>query len=202
MKAMLKIELSRAFNGTSMKLSVIIGLLLALCHFVLRVVPTDILGAYNPYLVSAEPRNLLSGWMAGTITVENEIYKSLVFILAVMPYGTSFYQDKKSGLIKNFYARQKKSTFLVAKSVAAFVSGGVAAVLPLIANLLLTATVYPVVFPEWHTGPQCNGFFVHMYYENFVLYYMLIFVMIFIYAGLIAGLALSIYYLLIIYLLF
>lgn len=192
MTQLIKMELKRAFTGTWMKITLGMGLFLALSHFIFRVLPVDLLSGYNQYVASSTPQNLLSGWMAGSASIENEIYKYIVYLLAVLPYGASYYEDCKNGLVKNIYTRDSKTKFLASKSIAVFLSGGVAAVFPLITNLMLSATVLPVIFPEWNTGPNCDGLFVHFYYHNYILYFSLMFLMVFIYAGLVAGLALSI----------
>lgn len=192
MKQLLKMELKRAYTGGWMKIAVIMCFLLAAEHFVLRVLPLDILSDYNPYVASSTPKNLLSGWMAGTPSLENEIYQYVVYIMIILPFGTSYYSDVKSGLIKNIYTRQNKLKYLISKSIAVFASAGTIAVMPLVMNILLCSTILPAIFPEWSSGPNCDGLFVYMYYENYIIYYLAIFLMIFVYAGLIAGLALSI----------
>lgn len=175
-----------------MKITLVIGALLALCHFIFNVLPLDMFSGYNQYVAASYPHNLITGWMSGSPSVENEIYKTICYILAVMPYGASYYQDFKSGIIKNIYVRENKKKFLLSKSIAVFLSGGIAVVFPLIFSLILCATVLPVIVPQWSLGPHPDGMFVSFYYNNILLYFTMRFVVIFVYGGLIAGLSLSI----------
>lgn len=191
---MIKIELYRALHGMSLKISLLIGALLAVEHFIMRVLPflKYKFDSYHPDLAFALIPNVQSQWMSGTISAENNVYNYIVFLLVTLPYAGSFYLDKKNGVIKNVVTRGNKRYYLIAKSVASYITGGIAAVFPLILNLMLTCTVFPVIRYYWATMINSQGLFVKTALENYILYCVLYMTLIFIFGGLVAGISLSV----------
>lgn len=195
MKAMLKIELERAFKGYGFAMAMIIGALLAVEHYIRFVLPiTDfMLFGFHPDAGSSFIHSVCTSWMGVTFEMEMNIYIYIVVILIMIPHAASYYQDKKSGLLKNFYTRQNKVSYLFSKSIATFLSAGTVAVSPLILSLILTSATLPSLQPHAGViGPVTGAFFVSVYYENVTLYYILYILVIFVYAGLAAGIALTV----------
>lgn len=193
MWVMIKIELDRAFHGIELKVALLLGGLLGLAHFILEVIPSisHIFDGYNPDIAVSIVGNVKESWMGGMINAGINIYQMIVFLLITIPYAASYYTDKKSGIIKNFAIRNKKITYLAAKSVAVFMTAGVAAVFPLLLNLMLTMTVLPVIDYDWYQLPNYKALFMHLAIKNVVAYSLVYMAMIFIFAGLIAGISLS-----------
>ncbi len=54
-----------------------------------------------------------------------------------IPYAASYYTDKRSGIINNYYVRTKRINYLVAKLAAVFLTGGAIVVFPLLLTLYL-----------------------------------------------------------------
>ncbi len=191
---MIKIELYRALHGMSLKISLLIGALLAVEHFIMRVLPflQYKFGGYHPDLGFTSVANVQSQWMAGLNNAENNVYMYIVFLLVTLPYAGSFYLDKKNGVMKNVVTRGNKRYFLIAKSVASYITGGIAAVFPLALNLMLTCTVFPVIRYDWTSMINSQGLFVKTALENYILYCVLYMTLIFIFGGLVAGISLSV----------
>lgn len=152
MGRMIRIELYRAFHGKELKAAMLLGGLLGVAHFVLEVIPLvkHIFDGYNPYIASSVVGNVSEGWMGGMINAEINIYQMVVFLLITIPYAASYYTDRKSGILKNIAIRGEKSIYMVAKSIAVFITAGVSAVFPLLLNLMLTMTVLPVITYDWY----------------------------------------------------
>ncbi len=69
-------------------------------------------------------------------------------ILAALPFGWSFCQERRSGLMDQIYIRAGKKQAFFAKYLATFVSGGVAMALPVLLDLMLNAMVCPYSIPR------------------------------------------------------
>lgn len=76
------------------------------------------------------------------------IYYMLFPILAVLPFGTSYARDEELNYTRNILTRQKKSRYLLAKYLAAFVSGGGRLqVMPMLLSLIVTMPYFPCIPP-------------------------------------------------------
>ena len=177
MGRMIRIELYRAFHGKELKTAILLGGLLGLAHFVLEVIPSvsHIFDGYHPDIASSVVGNVTESWMGG-ITI---------------PYAASFYTDRKAGILKNIAVRGEKIEYLAAKSVAVFMTAGVSAVFPLLLNLMLTMTMFPVINYDWYQLPNYKALFMNLAVKNVIAYCIVYMALIFVFAGLIAGLALS-----------
>lgn len=193
MGRMIRIELYRAFHGKELKTAMLLGGLLGLAHFVLEVIPSvsHIFDGYHPYIASSVVGNVTESWMGGMINPEINIYQMVVFLLITIPYAASFYTDRKAGILKNIVVRGEKREYLAAKSVAVFMTAGVSAVFPLLLNLMLTMTMFPVINYDWYQLPNYKALFMNLAVKNVIAYCIVYMALIFVFAGLIAGLALS-----------
>lgn len=191
-KRMVRIELHRALHGAGMKFVLAVGFALALEHFIFRVIPQmrQMFTGYHPDLGFTSIRSFQSVWM-GKICAENNIYKVIVPLLAVMPYAGSFYMDRKRGIVKNICTRGEKKEYMAAKSTAVFISAGIAAVFPFIVSMILTSAVMPVFNYVWTISPLNEGLFAKLSLHYPILNYFCMMAIMFVFAGLIAGLTLS-----------
>lgn len=191
-KRMVRIELHRALHGTGMKFVLAVGFVLAMEHFIFRVLPEmkQMFAGYDPDLAFTSIRSFQSIWM-GKICAENNIYKVIVPLLAVIPYAGSFYADRKRGIVKNICTRGEKKEYMAAKSTAVFISAGIAAVFPFIVSMILTSTVMPVFNYVWTISPLNEGLFARLSLHYPILNYFCMMAIMFVFAGLIAGLTLS-----------
>lgn len=71
------------------------------------------------------------------------LFYFLLPLLAAIPYGWSYCQDRKSGYYTQVMVRMGKRRYFAAKYLAVFVTGGLAVAIPLIADLLVCALLLP-----------------------------------------------------------
>ena len=70
-------------------------------------------------------------------------------------------------------------------------TAGVSAVFPLLLNLMLTMTMFPVINYDWYQLPNYKALFMNLAVKNVIAYCIVYMALIFVFAGLIAGLTLS-----------
>lgn len=198
MKAIYTNEIKRAFNTIGMKLALLVGCALSIWHVITVIMP---ISEGQNYELSANaiddlyvPISLFSTWMGNELfPIQSYIFYLILPLLAVLPFGSSFFEDIKSGYIINVCTRVEKKIYFKAKYLAVFLSGGVAVVAPLLLNLVLSSMFMPAFIPDNGTVGTISP--TTMVYEVFFthpLIYVLMFIVIdFIFAGVIATLALS-----------
>ena len=115
-------------------------------------------------------------WIGGEVfSVAVSLFYTLLPLLAILPYGSSFSEEVHSGYIKVVISRCGRRTYFLSKFAAAFVSGGAVIVLPQTVSLLICAAVFPAVKPNV------------IYHQYLALHHWIDFV----FAGLFACLAIS-----------
>ena len=198
MKAIYTNEIKRAFNTIGMKLALLVGCALSIWHVITVIMP---ISEGQNYELSADviddlyvPISLFSTWMGNELfPIQSYIFYLILPLLAVLPFGSSFFEDIKSGYIINVCTRVEKKIYFKAKYLAVFLSGGVAVVAPLLLNLVLSSMFMPAFIPDNGTVGTISP--TTMAYEVFFthpLVYVLMFIVIdFIFAGVMATLALS-----------
>ena len=198
MKAIYTNEIKRAFNTIGMKLALLVGCALSVWHVITVIMP---ISEGQNYELSASaiddlyvPISLYSTWMGNELfPIQSYIFYLILPLLAVLPFGRSFFEDIKSGYIINVCTRVEKKIYFKAKYLAVFLSGGVAVAAPLLLNLVLSSMFMPAFIPDNGTVGTISP--TTMAYEVFFthpLVYVLMFIVIdFIFAGVIATLALS-----------
>ena len=198
MKAIYTNEIKRAFNTIGMKLALLVGCALSIWHVITVIMP---ISEGQNYELSADviddlyvPISLFSTWMGNELfPIQSYIFYLILPLLAVLPFGSSLFEDIKSGYIINVCTRVEKKIYFKAKYLAVFLSGGVAVVAPLLLNLVLSSMFMPAFIPDNGTVGTISP--TTMVYEVFFthpLIYVLMFIVIdFIFAGVIATLALS-----------
>ena len=198
MKAIYTNEIKRAFNTIGMKLALLVGCALSIWHVITVIMP---ISEGQNYELSADviddlyvPISLYSTWMGNELfPIQSYIFYLILPLLAVLPFGRSFFEDIKSGYIINVCTRVEKKIYFKAKYLAVFLSGGVAVAAPLLLNLVLSSMFMPAFIPDNGTVGTISP--TTMAYEVFFthpLVYVLMFIVIdFIFAGVMATLALS-----------
>ncbi len=196
MKELLKIELKRGFQNYAFLIAVLIGVLITVSHYIMNVIPmVQYLDLYKqPEEIMLYPHSVFNKWIGGeSHTVQPTLYFMLLPLLAVFPYGDSFFMDEKSGFVKNLFLKTEKRNYFVSKYIAVFLSGGCAVVLPLLLNLVLTAATLPSLIPQ--PGAQTFGIFSAdmwsgIYYSHPYAYVFLYLLIIFLFGGFLAVLGL------------
>lgn len=69
-------------------------------------------------------------------------------ILAALPYGWSYFAERRTGVYNLLVCRSNVTTYYFAKYCAVFVSGGLAVSVPVLLNLLVNALVCPYALPK------------------------------------------------------
>jgi len=113
-------------------------------------------------------------------------------ILAVLPYGMSYYSDLKSGYVKQIATRISMKVYTRAKYIATFLSGGIAITFPLFVQFFIIATIYPLHKPYRFDGSLIGqySFATDFFYEHPVIYTILRMLVIFVISGLLATISL------------
>ena len=198
MKAIYTNEIKRAFNTIGMKLALLVGCALSIWHVITVIMP---ISEGQNYELSANaiddlyvPISLFSTWMGNELfPIQSYIFYLILPLLAVLPFGSSFFEDIKSGYIINVCTRVEKKIYFKAKYLAVFLSGGVTVVAPLLLNLVLSSMFMPAFIPDNGTVGTISP--TTMAYEVFfthpLIYVLMLIVIDFIFAGVIATLALS-----------
>ena len=118
------------------------------------------------------------------------LFYTLMPLLVCLAYGWSYFGERKSGYVMNVMIRtHKKSQYLLAKYIAVFLSGGAAAVIPLIANFLAVACFIPAyqpdLFYEMYYSLQSH-FLRNLFYPHPIIFICIIFAIDFFFGGLMA----------------
>ena len=113
-------------------------------------------------------------------------------ILATLPYGTSFYSEMKIGYVKQMVSRMSMKTYMRAKYIATFITGGMVVVVPMLAQFFALATILPLHKPYRYymaiIGEET--FCIDLFYEHPMIYTLFRILLVFVVAGLLATLAL------------
>lgn len=198
MKAIYKNEIKRACTTLGMKIALFLGCGLAVWHVIAVVLPAHMLLISTPEIYRQDPlyipEGLYNNWMGNVLfPLQSYILYLVLPLLAVLPFGASFYEDRKSGYYINVCIRIKKETYYRAKYVAVFLSGGLSMIIPLILDFLLSSMLLPALIPDNGCNTTITG--KTMAFELFYahpLYYVMLFLLIdFVFAGIIATIALS-----------
>lgn len=202
-----RIELQRAFHSRGMLLSLTIGCILSLAH----VIQYQILPHYlNSGIISPEmtgfskvrtvaPSAIAGAWLAGNpVTWTGFVFFLILPILAMLPFGVSYFSDRESGYLKNLYTRMPRRQYLTNKFLVTFLSGGTAVAVPLGLNLLCSMIFVPnllppVIHPINYINP--TRFLYELYFSRPLLYIGFFIVLDFLLGGMFACITLAISYL-------
>lgn len=137
---------------------------------------------------------ILEGWLGTEIfSPFNQLFFLILPLLAVMPYGISFYREMNSGYAGQIITRCGRKKYLRAKFTAVFVSGGCAAAAPLLFNLVTAACFFPAIGSDSLAlqSSVANGdMWSGLFYEQPVLYALFYTGIDFLYGGIFACIAL------------
>lgn len=152
---------------------------------------SEAFGFRNPLMPM---ETLFNHWIGGeSHTPGSADYFFLFPLLVSIPYGWSYCAEKRSGYVKHMVIRSGRMRFYFSKYIALFLSGGLAMVIPLLFNFLLTAMFVPAVMPDpsyitaYGIGP---GSFLSMIFYSHPFVYVFLYLLIdFLFGGLIACLS-------------
>lgn len=94
-----KIELKRAFKSRKLLIALLAGMIIAVWHYVQYVLPLIRAEEFEEEIYY--PVTVFESWMGGNSYTLQQYLLFIIFpILAVLPFGTSYYEDKKAVNIK------------------------------------------------------------------------------------------------------
>lgn len=201
MKKIVKEELNRAVKNKGMVLALTIGIVIAVSHVIQCIIPAYHANEMMEFekFPTIYPLTVSDTWLAGNqVSLESFLYFLVLPIIAVLPFGTSYFADGQSGFLRGIYVRIPRKKYLQAKYIAAFISGGLAVVLPLLVNLMFALVLLPNMSAA--TILPCNRMeavnLFYTIYDSYPLVYIFLFLCLdFIMGGIFACIGLACSYL-------
>lgn len=165
-------ELKKAFCSKKFLLGMVLMLLFSILSAVYMI---EGRAGYNPDSILAHMENgeytrnpdlslftFYNSWIGGDdLSLAANLFYTLLPIGAALPFGWSYYLERKSGYLKNVYTRVGKGTYLVGKTIAVFLSGAAVVAVGLAVNILLMYAKIPVITPF-----TAYNFYNHVYFGN------------------------------------
>jgi len=143
---MIKLELKRGCTSIGMLISLIMGIACMLYQLIPWINKFEeskkLWHIYEEY-ISFNRGGFYNLWFPSLMDSSTVYYFYFLGIIAALPFAASYYRDKKSGVIKNISNRVKKSTYIKAKYIATFITGGIAVSIPLIVDFLMVRLYIP-----------------------------------------------------------
>lgn len=146
LKKTLKIELKKVFASKMFWIALLFGLCLAVGQVVQTAKYVQWVNEGSDIHPSGfDSTSLLVFWLG----VDNRTAIGSVFflalpILASMPFGASYFMERKTGYLIQIITRSGRKAYLYAKWMAAFISGTLVIMLPLLLNLMANALICPL----------------------------------------------------------
>ncbi|MCL2826166.1 MAG: hypothetical protein FWD72_02040 [Eggerthellaceae bacterium] len=157
---MLHNELHRAFFNRMFVLSLLVAMAIAVAHVLLVGMPygvSEIWGAWRSGSKGVYPPSLYNTWIGQTgYSVLTVAFYYAIPLLCCIPFTDSLAADMTTKYISQAITRSSRARFFGSKLCAAALSSGCIALVPLVANVVLTACFVPALVPE----PAAGTFFV------------------------------------------
>lgn len=121
-------------------------------------------------------------WVGGDgLSLAALLFYTLLPVATALPFGWSYYVERKNGYLKNVYSRIDRKIYLVGKTIAVFLSGTAVAGICLVVNILLVLAKIPLITPSaWYNlynQVKFGTLWADLYYSIpglYVLLYMLL----------------------------
>jgi len=201
MKKQLAIEFRRLLKSPTLYIAIFIGLCIAISQVVQVTLPLAKANDPDIYIENGDiPHSVFTCMMSmgrGFLSWHANMLINLAPVLVALPFGVSFYMDRRTGYIKQLFVREKKERYLWAKYIMTFVSGGFVLALPVLVNFLGNWMLVPLIEPieGTHLFVQVPEYLEYMYYDAPVLYILCVCFIQFVMGGLMATLCLGAAYL-------
>ncbi len=195
MKRTFCFEISRVFRCRGFLAALVIGIAIAIGHWVQEVLPLTKSLSKQFYLEypMLPPPDIWSYWIGGGNTGYSYFLFLILPILSVLPFADSFFTDVKGHFIIEICTRTNRKYYFLSKYLATFLAGGMVSICPFILNLILTATVLPGMKTEaaaYTTLFVPKSSMENLFFEHPLLYTAISLEMIFIFCGCLATIAL------------
>ena len=169
MGTLLKNECRRICREINFKVALIFGCGIAVWHFWQNILTKE-MGGWEL------PQNVYVSWIGASSYMMQSYWYFLIFpLLAVIPFAGTFYDDLKSGYMKNVLLRCSRKEYFMGKGIAVFLSGGMSVTIPLVLNFILTAMFRPLILPDPYIaiGPLTAEIGSELYYLHPMVYTMI-----------------------------
>ena len=189
MKILLKMEFHRAFRSMSFRLSVLCGMIIA---------GIDFISFYGTYKILADEKVVAQVWVGLDYQFAyNSMFFLLMPLFAAFAYGGSYFEDLRSGYIKNLLIKVSRKEYFCTKYFVTFVTGALTVAIPLILNLMACMSFFSLRLPEklrgLHGGANIDVKFLSEIFYRDTFMYCVIFIFIdMVFAGSIAVFAICI----------
>lgn len=197
MKEILKEEIRRGIKSKGMIMALLIGVIISVAHIVQYQIPAHHMNLNLEFdkFPMLYPLTVADTWLGGnSFNIESFLYFLIMPIIAVLPFGTSFFADGESGFIKGLYMRVSRKQYLYSKYIATFVTGGIAVTIPLVLNLVGAVILLPNLLPPTvltHNGICAANVFYEVYFSHPIGYIVIFLCFDFLLAGVFACTALA-----------
>lgn len=171
----IKTELRKALKNRMFFLSLLIGVLICILDVIqnadaVRRLTAVLVRSDDTINKACETFSLFIRWIAvNGYTFGNNAFYIVWPILAAMPYGWSYFEERKAGVYNQVVTKVGINAYFTAKYIAVFTSGGLAISLPVLFNLLANALICPYCKPNIVTSltSVSNGFFLsNLFYSE------------------------------------
>lgn len=177
MSKAIKVEMWKSIHNVYFFIALAVGFALVLCNVyeTYTAVQEITMNCIDAQSVGVPITNftgcsLFVWWIANNGFNFGSTYFYLIWpILAAMPFGWSFAQESRNGCIYQYITRSNRKKYLAAKYVAIFVSGGLVISLPVLADLLINATICPddsLLFMNALTTIENSSFLSTLFYTH------------------------------------
>lgn len=141
--------------------------------------------------------SLFNHWIGGEhSSLGFTLFYTFLPILAVLPYGWSYFMENKAGYVKTVVIRSGKWKYFLSKYIAVFTAGGLVILIPLIINLVIVASFVPAIIPSkmypLYYAVIHGSLWSKLFYTYPILFVVLYLVLNFTFAGLFATMSLAI----------
>ena len=140
MKPVIKFEFYRAFRSRGFYVALLLGTALAI---------GDIVLFHNAFRDTIDAKVVMQTWIGTDYQfVTNSLFYALLPILAALPYAGTYYEDIKTGYLKNILLHTSRREYYMAKAFVVFVMAAITVMIPLLLDLMAVMTIYPLRMPE------------------------------------------------------
>lgn len=198
---LLHIELKKAIKNKFFITTLIITCLFALFSAWYKIDSYFYFKEQGSYFNTGNPMtqasSLFNHWIGGEhSSLGFTLFFTLLPILAVIPYGWSYFMENKAGYVKAIVTRSGKWQYFLSKYTATFTAGGLVILIPSVINILIVACFVPAITPTklypLYYGVIHGSLWSELFYSYPIIFVVLYLILMFIFAGLFATMSLAI----------
>lgn len=189
---MIKLEISKAIKNSFFLCAIVCSILIAIMSAFQSVrryfINVSLINIYEPEAYTYLGSSLYNNWIGASGDFYTHLFYFLIFLLCTLPYSWSLFVEKKSGYINQVITRTSRTYYYLSKYLAAFVSGGVIAFVPLVLNFVICALFIPAYpmdqLSDLYIAVPQNYLWSHILYDKPIVYVLLYILLSFVFCGL------------------